>query len=284
MTKKRVKIQEIRELMEKYRVTCIENVDIASLRDLREVFESLEVKRFEPYVKHLLSNIVMITLIGVLANTDEWSQIAAFAAAKAEWLKNFLKLPKGIPSHDTIQQVMSMYRWEGAVQPAHTIAGETDRQSYGNRAAAQGHSGRGHEGGQPEMVAIDGKTSRGSKGDRDAAAGMHTVSAYSTDRGLGLSVVEEKSNEIPAVRDLRDITDIRGCIVTWDALNRQKETVRAVIAKKGDSVGALQGNQQSFYEDVALYCDETTLRELEGNSQTSLKTVDKEQSGVATRE
>jgi predicted transposase YbfD/YdcC len=150
----------------------------------------------------------------------------------------------------------------------------------------KGVAGEDTGGGQPEMVAIDGKTSRGSKGDRDAAAGMHTVSAYSTDRGVGLSavVVEEKRNEIPAVRDLRDITDIRGCIVTWDALNRQKETVRAVIAKKGDSVGALQGNQQSFYEDVALYFDETTLRELEGSPRTSLKTVDKEQSGVAARE
>jgi hypothetical protein len=105
---KSVKIQEIRELMEECGVTCIENVDIESLRDLREVFESLKNKRFEPYVEHLLSDIVMITLIGLLAKADEWSQIAAFAAAKAEWLKNFLKLPKGIPSHDTIQRVMSM--------------------------------------------------------------------------------------------------------------------------------------------------------------------------------
>jgi hypothetical protein len=109
---------------------------------------------------------------------------------------------------------------------------------------------------EPNVIAIDGKTSRGSKRnktDRDAVKAMHTVSAYSTDRGLCLSetVVEEKSNEIPAVQDLLAITNVRGCIVTWDALNTQKETVKAVIAGKGDYVGALKGNQNLFYEEVS---------------------------------
>jgi predicted transposase YbfD/YdcC len=289
MTKKSVKIQEIRELMAEHGATCIEQIDIESLRDLREVFESLEDKRFEPYVEHLLSDIVMITLIGVLANADEWSEIAAFARAKAEWLKSFLTLPNGIPSHDTIQRVMSMI--DGSMLYSLSIQflveridglAETGRMLKGGRGAETG-------GGLPEIVAIDGKTSRGSKrkkADRDAAAAMHTVSAFSTERGLGLSevVVEEKSNEIPAVKDLLDITNIRGCIVTWDAMNTQKETVRAVIAKKGDYVGALKGNQQSFYEDVALYFDKRTLGALEGSAQTYLKTVDKEQSGIGIRE
>ncbi|MDR1987188.1 MAG: transposase family protein, partial [Treponema sp.] len=108
MGKKSVKIQEIRELMDEYGVTCIENIDIESLRELREAFESLEDKRFEPYGEHLLSDIVMITLLGVLANANEWNETAAFATAKAEWLKSFLALPNGIPSHDRIQRVMSM--------------------------------------------------------------------------------------------------------------------------------------------------------------------------------
>jgi hypothetical protein len=78
--------------------------------------------------------------------------------------------------------------------------------------------------------------SKRNKADREAAMAMHRVSAFSTERGLGLSemAVDQKSNEIPVVRDLLDITDIRGCIVTWDALNTQKETVRVVIEKKGD--------------------------------------------------
>ncbi|MDR0761313.1 MAG: ISAs1 family transposase, partial [Treponema sp.] len=178
----------------------------------------------------------MITLIGVLANADEWTQIAAFTAAKAEWLKSFLPLPNGIPSHGTIQRVMSMI--DGSVLYSLSIQFLVERI---DRLAGTGRrlkDARGEDtgGGLPEIVAVDGKTSRGSnqnKADRDAATAMHRVSAFSTERGLGLSevVVAEKSNEIPAVRDLLDITNIRGCIVTWDALNTQKETVRTVIAK-----------------------------------------------------
>jgi predicted transposase YbfD/YdcC len=141
----------------------------------------------------------------------------------------------------------------------------------------------------PKLIAIDGKTSRGSKRnktDRDAVRAMHTVSAYSTDRGLCLSevVVDEKTNEIPAVRDLLDITDVRGCVVTWDALNTQQETAAAVIRKHGDYVGALKGNQQTFYEDVELYFDEQTLERLRKEETSYHREVDKEQSGVARRE
>ncbi|GHT89447.1 hypothetical protein FACS1894137_18710 [Spirochaetia bacterium] len=141
---------------------------------------------------------------------------------------------------------------------------------------------------EPEVLAIDGKTSRGSKRnktDRDAVKGMQ-VSAYSTDHGLCLSetVVDEKTNEIPAVRDLLAITNVSGCIVTWDALNTQKETVKAVIAKRGDYVGALKGNQQLFHEEVTQFFDKTTLETLEKSDDSYKKTVEKEQSGVATRE
>ena len=288
MAKKSVKMQEISELMSEYGEICIENVDIEALLDFSKVFESLEDKRFQPYVEHLLSDIVMITLIGVLSNANEWSEIAAFARAKEDWLKTFLKLPNGIPSHDTIQRVMSMI--DGSVLYSLSIQFLAERVDKLAETSRKLKAANGEETvGMPEIVAVDGKTSKGSKRnktDRDATKAMHTVSAFSTDRGLGLSeiVVDEKSNEIPAVRDLLDITNIGGCIVTWDALNTQKDTVKAVIAKKGDYVGALKGNQQSFYEDAALYFDDTTLKTLEGNAQTYLKTVDKEQSGVAIRE
>jgi predicted transposase YbfD/YdcC len=141
----------------------------------------------------------------------------------------------------------------------------------------------------PKVIAIDGKTSRGSKRnktDQDAVRAMHTVSACSTDRGLCLSevVVDEKTNEIPAVRDLVDITEVRGCVVTRDAMNTQKETVAAVIRKHGDYVAALKGNQQTLYEDVEQYFDEATLERLRKDERSYYYEIDKEQSGVAKRE
>jgi predicted transposase YbfD/YdcC len=96
--------------------------------------------------------------------------------------------------------------------------------------------------------------------------------------------VEEKTNEIPAVRDLLDIREVKGCVMTWDALNTQKETGAQVIRKGGDYVGALKGNQHDFYEDVKMYFDEVTLKELEKDEKRYMKTVDKEQRGVAIRE
>jgi hypothetical protein len=158
MAKKSVKIQAIKELMDEYGVTCIENIDIEALRDLREVFEGLEDKRFEPYVEHLLSDIVMISLMGVLANADEWGEIAAFAQAKEGWLKTFLALPHGIPSHDTIQRVMASL--DGTVLYSLCIQFLIQRIDI-LAATSREKKREGNEDGPPEIVAIDGKTSRG---------------------------------------------------------------------------------------------------------------------------
>jgi hypothetical protein len=147
----------------------------------------------------------MITLIGVLANADEWNQIAAFAAAKEEWLKIFLKLPNRIPSHDRIQRVMSMIDESVLYRLSIQFLLERIDKSYGDRAAAQGRTGRGYGGRSAGNSGDRRKTSRGSKRnkvDREATAAMHRASAFSTERGLGLSevVVDQKSIEIPAVR------------------------------------------------------------------------------------
>jgi predicted transposase YbfD/YdcC len=81
---------------------------------------------------------------------------------------------------------------------------------------------------------------------------IHTVSAYATEYGLSLAeaVVNEKTNEIPTTRDMLGVVNVEGCVVTWDALNTQKETVKRVIEKRGAYVGALKANQRNFYEDV----------------------------------
>jgi hypothetical protein len=86
----------------------IEQVGIDPLMELREELEGIEDKRFQPYVEHLLSDIVMITLLAVMARANEWGEIAEFARIKEGWLRRFLVLLHGIPSHDTIQRMMSM--------------------------------------------------------------------------------------------------------------------------------------------------------------------------------
>ncbi|MDR1301560.1 MAG: transposase family protein [Treponema sp.] len=108
MAKKSAKIIEIKEMRGETGLIIIEHVGIDPLIELRKELETREDMRFEPYVEHLLSDIVMITLLAVMAQANEWNEIAEFARMKAPWLRRFLVLPHGIPSHDTIQRVMSM--------------------------------------------------------------------------------------------------------------------------------------------------------------------------------
>ena len=280
-----MKLQEIHEVMLEYGIDKIENISIEALKDLRNTLDNLEDKRFEPYVEHLLSDIAMITIIGVMANADEWGEIAYFAEIKKEWLSTFLRMPNGVPSHDTIQRVMSMV--DSTVLYSLCLQFLMERM---NKIQAMYKSDEEDcpEEKPKDIIAIDGKTSRGSKRnktDRDAVKALHTVSAYSTENGLCLSQlgVGEKTNEIPAVQDLIDITQIEGCVLTWDALNTQKDTVKAVIKKKGDYVGALKGNQHNFYEDIRLYF-ESELETVKNVVGCCHKTIEKEQSGVVTRE
>jgi hypothetical protein len=239
---------------------AIENIGIEPLKELREQFETLEDARYQPFVEHRLSDIVMITLIAVMSEADEWVEIGMFAKAKEAWLRTFLPLPNGIPSHDTIQRVKS--RIDGAVLYSLSIQFLIVRMeslaetAWMVRLRVEGGADEG-EGG-PRVVAFDGKTSRGSKRnktDRDAVKAIHTVSAYSTDYGLSLAeaVVNEKTNEIPTVRDMLDAANVEGCVVTWDALNTQKETVKKVIEKRGDYVGALKGISTLFMKMSGIF-------------------------------
>ena len=96
--------------------------------------------------------------------------------------------------------------------------------------------------------------------------------------------VLEKSNEISAVQDLIEITDVKDCIVTWDALNTQKETVKKVIEKKGDYIGALKANHHSFYTDVKDYFEEDVLQSMRNNKRCFFSITEKEHSALITRE
>jgi hypothetical protein len=201
MAKRNAKVEEIKGLARGVPDGAIEAVGIEPLKDAR----------FQPFVEHLLSDILMIALIAVMAEADEWIEIGMFAKAKAGWLRTFLPLPNGIPSYDTIQRVMSQI--DGTVLYSLTIQFLITRiemladTTWMVHLKAETGVDEGEAG--PWVVACDGKTSRGSKRnktDRDAVKAIHTVSAYATDYGLSLAeaVVNEKTNEIPTVRDMLD--------------------------------------------------------------------------------
>jgi predicted transposase YbfD/YdcC len=181
---------------------------------------------------HLLQDIIVIALCAVLAGAQDWQEIETFGRKRRAWLKRFLKLPKGIPSHDTFERVFDRLdphvfqacfrEWVQAVQQALGI----------------------------KQVAIDGKTLRGSG---SAQLGpLHLVSAWATAQRLSLGqvAVDEKSNEITAIPALLNLLDVHGAIVTIDAMGCQKTIAQKIIDQGGDYIFTVKGNQKHLLADI----------------------------------
>ncbi|MHB0879061.1 MAG: ISAs1 family transposase [Anaerolineae bacterium] len=202
---------------------------------LVEHFANLIDPRVERTRWHELLDIVAITLCACICGADNWADIALFGRCKETWFRTRLKLPNGIPSHDTFGRVFArldplefgrcFMSWVQAVQEAT----------------------------QGQVVAIDGKSVRGS---RDTVLGrnaIHMVSAWASDNHLvlGQVKVDGKSNEITAIPELLRVLDVAGCIVTIDAMGTQKAIAQQIVDKQADYVLAVKANQGQLHEATA---------------------------------
>ncbi len=199
---------------------------------IREHFQGLADPRIERDQRHNLLDIVALTICAVICGADNWVEIAEFGQAKAEWLGSFLALPNGIPSHDTLGRVFSRR------DPEQFQAGFLDWVRSISELT------------QGEVVAIDGKTLRGS-GDRGSGRRpLPRVSAWATANRLTRGQVKTaaKSNEITAIPQLLARLDLRGCLVTIDAMGCQKSIARQIVASEADYLLAVKGNQGQLYD------------------------------------
>jgi predicted transposase YbfD/YdcC len=182
--------------------------------------------------RHVLLDIILIAILGTLSSVDDWEGIEEFAKDQEEWLRTFLELPNGIPSHDTFNRVFRLLD-PGAFTEAFLgwVKGVRDKIPG-------------------DVVAIDGKTLRSSMAEGKPA--LHVVSAWSTANHLvlGQRSVDVKSNEITAIPELLKVLELKGCIVTIDAMGCQKDIARGIVARKADYVLAVKGNQDSLHKAV----------------------------------
>lgn len=187
---------------------------------------------------HKLKDIVMITLCAVLGGFEDWVSIEDFGYANEEWLRGFLELPNGIPSHDTLSDVI----------------GRIDRHAFAAAFGEWVHAGlpqlAGHQ------VAVDGKSLRGSRGDDGT---VHLISAYATQARIVLAAnaIPDKANEITAIPGLLAQLDLAGAIVTIDAMGCQKSVAKIIVEQKADYVLALKENHPGLYDDVKLWLDDS---------------------------
>lgn len=201
---------------------------------LEACFGDMPDPRVQGRCDHRLIDIILIAVCAVLCGAESWSDVEEFGQAKATWLRQYLELPAGIPSHDTFSRVFRL-----------VDAAEFQRR-FMTWVEQHFHVERG------QVIAVDGKTARGSKDSFRGQDAIHLVSAWASDSGvlLGQRRMDEKSNEITAVPELLKLLFIPGCIVTVDALNCQKDIARTVIERGADYVFALKANHPQLHQDV----------------------------------
>lgn len=209
--------------------------------------------------RHKFIDILVIAICAVVCGADGWSDVALFGRSKQKWLKTFLELPHGVPSHDTFGRVF------GLINPE-----EFERSFLGWVAEIQRLT-------QGEVIAIDGKQLRGSLDRYEGQSVINVVSAWATanELVLGQVKVDEKSNEITAIPQLLSVLSISGCIVTIDAMGCQKEIAAAIIDQGADYVLALKENQPSLFEDVQWLFKQVESVQFQALEQDVARSVDK---------
>ena len=224
------------------------------LDEVARHFEELEDPRCSVNRKHPLVSVLVIAVIAVLAGAGGPTAIARWAALKKELLLQVLDLPNGIPCKDVFRRVLMTLK-PAAFQACFT--------NWLRSLRIEAQAATGVE--QP-VLPVDGKTARRSYDRRHDVGALHSVSVWASELGLSLGQVAcaEKSNEITAIPELLRLVDIKGAIITIDAMGAQKAIAAQIIEGGADSVLALKGNQGTLHQAVIDYIDEQLETDLAG--------------------
>ncbi len=218
-------------------------------------------------IEHKLEEIIIIALFAVIAGADTWDDIEDYGKDREEWLKTFLELTNGIPSHDTFNRVFSMINTEQFSKCFVEWTEEMRKEKY------------------REVIGIDGKTIRRSRCKTTGVAALHVVSAWATENRLvlGQKLVEDKSNEITAIPELLDIINVKDSIVKLDAMGCQKEIAKKIKEKEADYLIALKGNQGNLLEEVKYYLEEEIKDKKSKGKIERYKTTEKNHGRIENR-
>ena len=201
---------------------------------LQEIFAQIPDPRINRRKLHLLDDILLLTLLGVICGAESYEAIELFGKSKLDFLQKIMPLPNGIPSHDTLERVLKRIDSE---------AFETAFLSWIKTLEITTEG---------KIISIDGKTVRGSQDDKNGNYAIHLVSAWCTSNSLMLGQIKttSKSNEIKAVQQLLDLIDVEGGIITIDAMGCQKDIAAKIKSRGADYILAVKQNQETLYNEI----------------------------------
>ena len=256
-------VKEINYIKKKLDINKIEDVDVATMKKLKENLKKLSDSRVTKKTKFKIWDIVICTIIAVLFGSQDWEDIHDFVEDHYKWFKSFLLMTGGIPNKITYERVFAIIDYHELENILNdfimSLSFNTNKK---------------------DIIDIDGRTSNGSSrkettykiGQRP----LNVLNAYSNEYGLCLAseMIDEKTNEIPTIPFILQRFNVKGNIITWDALNTQKNNVKEVIKLKGDYVVPIKGNQGNFYSDLKLYFDDKKLETIKaGNTKSAYMTI-----------
>jgi len=219
-------------------------------------FSAIDDPRIDRSKQHKLIDIITIAICAAICGAEGWTDIETYGVTKYEWLKQFLELPNGIPSHDTFARVFTR------------LNPQQFQQGFLNWIKAINKITEG------EVIAVDGKTLRHSY-DKGAGVGaIHMVSAWATQNRLviGQIKVDKKSNEITAIPELLKLLELSGCVVTIDAMGCQQEIVKLITEQDADYIITLKKNQSNLYKNVELLFKEAIRTGYQGINHSTYST------------
>jgi len=218
--------------------------------------------RMRGMIDYPLKEILLIAFFAVLSGAETWTQMSQFGHARLSWLRTFMKYKNGAPSHDTFRRVFSLIApgvFQGLI--VDFLMGNMNRVKASLGIAPKG----------VRLINIDGKQANGTgrkSGKNGATPNFQTLNIYDASNCICIAMkdIDCKTNEIPAAQAALKLVDVKGAIVTCDALNTQKETMAVVAAGGGHYVAALKKNHQTFYEEVQSYFTAETKAEIRGGA------------------
>ena len=241
-------IREVNYIKKQLGITKIEDVDKAAMKRLKEKLKTLTDSRIKKKTKFKIWDIIICTILAVLFNANDWEDVHDFVEEHYKWLREFLLMTGGIPCTKTYERVFAIIDSKELETIFTEFLLTISLSSTDN-----------------DIINLDGRVNRESSRNEtsynDKVKPLNVLNAYSNKYGICLASeqIDDKTNEITAIPDILKRFNVKGNVITWDALNTQTDNVEAVVSLKGDYVVPIKGNQGNFYNDLILYFDEKKL-------------------------